>query len=196
MRLGDALELVRERVDVEPTKLYSKIGVRSFGRGIFHYEPRPGDELGKLRFFALRPKELVLSNIKAWEGAIAVSSDDDAGLVASNRFLTYQPRLPAKVDVRYVRFLLLSDQGLAHIQKASPGSADRNRTLGIKAFEDINLPLPGLRRQVAIANELEKLERQLASWRDDMERTSELHDELMESALHRTFQSAARNEVR
>lgn len=184
-RLGDVLELVRDPVDVDLTETYRKIGVRSFGKGIFHYDPTPGSELGKLRFYEVRADELVLSNIKAWEGAIAVSGDEDAGLVASNRFLTYRPRPPARVDVRYMRYLLLSEAGITHIQSASPGSADRNRTLGMKAFESIKLPLPDLERQMRIADQIEGVELKVMSVTEDLEAAKELYSKMVSALIHR-----------
>ena len=70
---------------------YTSIGIRSFGKGIFHYDRALGGQLGSLRFFEIQPDRLVVSNIKGWEGAIAVSSTADAGHLASNRFLSYAP---------------------------------------------------------------------------------------------------------
>jgi hypothetical protein len=50
-RLGDILEQVRVQVDIDPGSTYATLDIRSFGKGIFHYDPRPGAEIGKLRFF-------------------------------------------------------------------------------------------------------------------------------------------------
>jgi type I restriction enzyme, S subunit len=64
VRVGDVLELERRPVEPEPTKEYVSIGIRSFGKGIFHYEPIQSDQLGKLRFFKVVPDRLIVSNIK------------------------------------------------------------------------------------------------------------------------------------
>lgn len=155
-RIKDVLRLNRRPVEIEPTNEYVAIGVRSFGKGVFHYPPAKGSELSKLRFFQIRPHELVVSNIKAWEGAIAVSSPDDAGCIGSNRFLSYAP-IDDAVDVRYMRYFLLSEAGLPLIQRASPGSADRNRTLAIERFENLVIPLPDLFEQRRIVSRLTTL---------------------------------------
>jgi type I restriction enzyme S subunit len=149
--VGDVLELVREPIDVEPTTMYRPIGIRSFGKGIFHYDPVEGSELSKLRWFKVRPDELVISNIKGWEGAIAVSSEKELDCIASNRFLTYRPR-GDRADVRYLHYYFLSEPGLRLVRRASPGSTDRNLTLGIKAFESLEVPLPppDVQRQIAL----------------------------------------------
>ena len=57
-----------------------------------------------------------------------------------------------QIDVRYAAHFFLSERGLPLIQRASPGSADRNRTLAIDRFENLEIPLPDIveqRRTVA-----------------------------------------------
>jgi len=155
-RVGDVLGHERIAVDPDPQIEYVKIGVRSFGKGIFHYSPTTGDQLGSLRFFALRPNRLVISNIKGWEGAIAVSARADAHCVASNRFLCYRP-IDDQIDVRWARWYFLSEPGIEQIRRASPGSADRNRTLAIDRFEALEIPLPPIDEQRRIAGHLDRL---------------------------------------
>lgn len=157
-RVGDVLQLERIAVNPDPGIDYVSIGIRSFGKGIFHYEPKPGDQLGSLRFFELHPDRLVISNIKGWEGAVAVSGADDAGTVASNRFLIYQPIDDDEVDVGWARWYFLSEPGIVQLQRASPGSADRNRTLAIDRFEALQIPLPPIEEQRRIAMRLNTID--------------------------------------
>lgn len=49
VRVGDVLRLDRVPVEPDPAGEYVAIGVRSFGKGIFHYEPKLGGQLGSLR---------------------------------------------------------------------------------------------------------------------------------------------------
>jgi len=163
--VGELLELVREPISPEPHVTYRPIGVRSFGKGIFHYDPVDGSELGTLRWFTVRPGELVVSNIKGWEGAIAVSSAQEVGCIASNRFLTYRPS-DDRADVQYIRHYFLSEMGLELLRRASPGSTDRNLTLGIEAFESIEIPLPSIAMQHRIATNLGVLLAQTTLLRD------------------------------
>lgn len=155
VRVGDILRLRREPIELSPTDHYSAIGMRSYGKGIFHYPPAPPAALSKLRYYRFPANALALSNIKAWEGAIAVTSEADSGTVASNRFLFYVPIDETCVDVNYVRYYLLSEGGLSAIGSASPGSADRNRTLSIAGFERMKVPLPPIAEQRRIARELD-----------------------------------------
>ncbi len=157
-RIGDLLRLERIFINPDPAVEYKAIGIRSFGKGIFHYEPRFGNELGSLRFFRVRSDRLILSNIKGWEGAIAVSSDADAKCVASNRFLSYAPVDDSEIDVRWMLWYFLSEPGIELIRRASPGSADRNRTLAIDRFEALEVAVPPIDEQRRVSARLNHLQ--------------------------------------
>jgi type I restriction enzyme, S subunit len=144
--LGSLMSASRTPVEIIPGNEYRALGMRSFGKGFIHYEPVPGRELSKLRYYKFPAHALALSNIKAWEGAIGVTTDKDTPCVASNRFLFYSAKND-KINVSYIRHYLLSREGIAKIGSASPGSADRNRTLSIQGFEAIEIPLPPLEIQ-------------------------------------------------
>ncbi|MFD7016003.1 restriction endonuclease subunit S [Streptomyces sp. NPDC059928] len=144
----------REPVDIQPEQEYRAFGMRSFGRGTIRYAPTIGSRLTKLPHFNFKSTALVLSNIKAWEGAVGVTDEEDAKCVASSRFLFYVPK-GEEVDVRYMRYFFLTREGLAEIGKASRGSADRNRTLSIRAFEQIKISLPHPIEQRRIADKLD-----------------------------------------
>ena len=185
-RLGDVLEQVQVPVEINPTAIYRSIGLRSFGKGIFHYPPRPGSDIGKLRFFDVQANHLVISNIKGWEGAVAMSSASDVGSVASNRFLFFRPRNELS-DVRYLSRKLLTGDGLAALGKASPGSADRNRTLAVQRFEEIQLQLPDADAQRSIGEELTRLDGLLERRRQILARTDAVQAAVFPSLLGQAF---------
>lgn len=184
VRVGEVLSLARRFVDPDPTVEYVAIGIRSFGKGIFHYDARLGDQLGSMRFFELQPDCLVVSNIKGWEGAIAVSSQAEAGCLASNRFLAYLP-IGQRIDVGWARWFFLSESGIRLIQRASPGSADRNRTLAIDRFEALEIPLPPIDEQRRIARRLDRLQDATGELRRRAAHASELSKALTVSASSR-----------
>jgi type I restriction enzyme, S subunit len=154
VRVRDIATLRRTQVNVLAEDGCQEIGIRSFGRGIFHKEPTIGAALGNKRVFEIHPGDLVLSNVFAWEGAIALASDAEAGMIGSHRFMTYEVDA-SRADANYLRYYFLSPRGLAQIRRASPGSAGRNRTLGIESFEALQIPLPDLSEQRAAAHRLD-----------------------------------------
>lgn len=147
VRIGDVAPLVRRPVETTVDGEYPELGVRSFGRGVFHKPTLVGAELTWQKLFRVHEGDIVISNIKAWEGAIAVAGPDDDGRVGSHRYLTLVP-IEGKATAGFLCFYLLTDAGLADIGHASPGSADRNRTLGQKTLEEIEVPLPDYDQQV------------------------------------------------
>jgi type I restriction enzyme, S subunit len=155
VRVGDVLALQRRPVAVEPDREYEEIGVRSFGRGIFHKEPVDGASLGSKRVFALAPGDLVISNVFAWEGAVAVASEAESGRIGSHRFMTFVP-IEDRIDTAWAAWFFQSEPGLALLRRASPGSAGRNRTLAITRFETLEIPLPPVEEQRRVADRLDR----------------------------------------
>ncbi len=151
--IGEILELRRRSVEVLADMTYQEIGVRSFGNGLFIKPMITGADIGSKRVFAVEPGDLVVSNVFGWEGAVAVATSEHAGMLGSHRFMTWTPR--SDDDVRYLRHFLLSEKGLADLGAASPGSAGRNKTLSIKNFEAIEIPLPDSFEQRRIAAHLD-----------------------------------------
>lgn len=199
VRVGEVLRLERVPVEPDPMVEYVSIGLRSFGKGVFHYEPKLGNQLGSLRFFEVQPNRLVVSNIKGWEGAIAVSAEADAGCLASNRFLSYVP-INDRIDLGWARWYFLSEAGIALIQRASPGSADRNRTLAIERFEALEIPLPPIDDQRRVAQSLSCMSHRIAGGAMPLAAASEtvfqaLGESLLKDAVndlrHRTKEYAA-----
>lgn len=155
VRVGDVLSLQRRSVVVEPDVEYEEIGVRSFGRGIFHKDPVTGVDLAKKRVFRIEPGDLVISNVFAWEGAVAVASDAESGKIGSHRFMTFVP-IDRRAHPRWLYWFFRSEAGLELMRRASPGSAGRNRTLAVKRFEALELPLPPLEEQRRVAGLLDR----------------------------------------
>lgn len=138
-------------VDVDPTQTYRQIGVRSHGKGIFHKDAVTGSELGDKRVFQVVPDALVVNIVFAWEQAVALTSDAEAGFVASHRF----PMFTAKYGKSYLPFLrqmFLTKRGKILLEMASPGGAGRNKTLGQQEFLKLKPVVPSQAEQKKIAD--------------------------------------------
>ena len=157
VRVDNVLSLQRRPVGVDLGRMYREIGIRSFGLGIFHKEPVSGADLGSKRVFHIEPGDLVISNVFAWEGAIAVASLAEAGMIGSHRFMTFMPT-DDRISTSWASWFFKSDQGLELIRRASPGSAGRNRTLAVNRFGALKIPLPAKDEQLRVADGLDRLE--------------------------------------
>ncbi len=145
-RFGDVAKLVRRRVAIIPDEAYLELGIRSFGKGTFHKPALTGRQLGNKRVFRIKTGDLVFMNVFAWEGAIAVARPEDDGRVGSHRFMAHEVDA-TQSTAEFLCYHLLSDHGLEHIRAASPGSAGRNRTLGITKLHAIPVPVPPVEAQ-------------------------------------------------
>jgi type I restriction enzyme, S subunit len=147
---GEVAPLIRRPAVLDPAGVYPQVSVRSFGRGAFHNPPLLGSEITWEKPHLVKEGDILISNIKAWEGAIAVAHKEDGGRYGSHRYLTFVPN-ERMATASFLCFHLLTE-GLFHVGEASPGSADRNRTLSAKAMLAIRVPVPAIDKQVWFDN--------------------------------------------
>ena len=185
-KLRRLLTLVAHHVDVHPEQIYQEIGIRSWGRGIFHKDPVTGANLGDKRVFKLRPGELVLNIVFAWEGAVAIVSESEKDMIASHRFPTFR-HTRNLVDLDYLLMFLQSGHGRGLMGLNSPGAAGRNRTIRMDSFLEEEVPLPLLEEQREIVATFRSNEHQLQSLsgkvREAVERLKELRTALISAAV-------------
>lgn len=153
-QLKSVLDRIVLPVEVAGATVYREIGIRSHGKGIFHKPPITGEALGDKRVFWVAPDALVLNIVFAWEQAVAVTSVNETGMIASHRFPMYRPKKDL-CDVEYLRQFFCTRRGKELLELASPGGAGRNKTLGQKEFEDLRIPMPGIEAQRRIASALQ-----------------------------------------
>ena len=84
-------------------------------------------------------------------GAIAVVQPEDEGRVGSHRFITCVPKAGI-ATAEFLWFYLLTGEGIEKVREASPGGAGRNRTLGLKKLEKIEVPVPNYNKQLWFDN--------------------------------------------
>ena len=182
--MGDIAPVHRRPIEISLEGEYPELGARSFGRGVFHKPALRGESLTWQKLFQVRAGDIVISNIKAWEGAIAVASEADDGRFGSHRYLTCVAD-PKRALPEFICFYLLSPSGLEKVGLASPGSADRNRTLGVDRLEKIKVPVVPL----AVQTEFKKLLDLRTKIRAEAVQASKRSTALIPSLLDRIFNS-------
>lgn len=181
--MSEVAPLVRRPVEVDALATYPELGIRSFGHGTFHKPAISGLEVGSKRLYRIEAGDLVFSNVFAWEGAIAVARAADAGRYGSHRFITCVP-VPDVATSRSLCFYFLTPEGLESVGHASPGGAGRNRTLGLEALGEIQVPVPPIERQ----HWFDGLQDQVDSVRQLQKLTAVELDALVPSVVARAFQ--------
>lgn len=180
--MSEVAPLVRRPVEIDLEGTYPELGVRSFGKGTFHKPDLPGAEVGNKKLFRIDAGDLLFNIVFAWEGAVAVAQPEDDGRVGSHRFLSCVPA-PDTATVEFLRFYFSTREGLQKLGEASPGGAGRNRTLGLKKLEDLEVPVPSLERQHWF-DRLQTMAREARAIRSS---TAKDVDALIPAMLHEIF---------
>lgn len=154
--ISEILERVSEPVFPELEKNYYQIGIRSHGKGLFYKEAVTGAALGNKRVFRIHPDCFIVNIVFAWEQAVAKTSANEIGMIASHRFPMFRPR-NHQCDIDYLTYFFKTPKGKYLLELASPGGAGRNKTLGQNEFSLLKLTLPPI-------NEQQKISQILSTW--------------------------------
>lgn len=184
--MAEVAPTVRRPVEIDVTKRYREVGARSFGKGLFVKPDFDGADATWQKPVWVRSGDLVLSNIKAWEGAIAVADDEHDGCIASHRYITCTPE-PKQATPGFLAYYLLSEEGLEQVGFASPGTADRNRTLSLGNLRRIKVPVPAFTAQQTF----DRLQSDVATLKAKHAAIREANAALLPATLERIFHTEA-----
>ena len=95
--LSKLLIRVKNSFTPDPKTYYKQIGIRSHTKGIFYKEEVSGLSLGNKSVFHIEPNCFILNIVFAWEHAIAKTTLNEVGMIASHRFPMFKP-VPEKLD--------------------------------------------------------------------------------------------------
>lgn len=153
---------------IKPSENYLALGLRSHGKGIFHKNDFDPASIAMETMYEVKENDLIINITFAWEHAVAIVSKKDEGGLVSHRFPTYtfnsQNAIPDFfrhfVLQKYFKFLL---------ELISPGGAGRNRVMSKKDFLKLEVKLPDVAEQKAIANILDKATEELKQYEQKLQ---------------------------
>ena len=90
--ISKILERVSDPIFPKPEKNYYQIGIRSHGKGLFYKGPVTGKSLGTKRVFRVHSDCFIVNIVFAWEQAVAKTSANEIGMIASHRFPMFRPK--------------------------------------------------------------------------------------------------------
>jgi type I restriction enzyme, S subunit len=138
--LGNLLDLDVENVRVASEAEYNLAGVYSFGRGLFERGPLLGANTSYKILHRLRSERLVMSKLKAWEGALAVVPSKFDGYVLSPEFPTFRAR--DDLDPRYLSLLCSQSWFWQLLQDQSQGMGGRRERVHPRRLMNVRVPIP------------------------------------------------------
>lgn len=156
VRLGDILELSEIKAPVLPDVEYPQVGLRGFGGGLFAKPAICMTDTTYKAFNQLYLNAIVLSQVKGWEGALAVCTEAFAGMYASPEYRTFSC-LPDKASPAYLGELIRTPWFWNLLQNATHGVGARRERTRPEQFLEIVLPMPIFENQVKAAQIVSRL---------------------------------------
>jgi type I restriction enzyme S subunit len=152
----------------KPTENYLALGLRSHGKGVFHKNDFDPASIAMETMYEVKENDLLINITFAWEHAVAIVSKKDEGGLVSHRFPTYtfnsQIALP-----EYFRYFILQKKFKFLLELISPGGAGRNRVMSKTDFLKLEIKLPNVQEQKAIATILDKASEELKQYQQKLQ---------------------------
>lgn len=157
--LREVVVLDEDAVSVNSNEEYPQVGIKSFGSGLFKKRPTKGADTTYKTFNRLYAGALVLSQVKGWEGAIAVAGDDFAGWFVSPEYRTFRC-IASEARPDYLFSLVRTEWFWTRLQTATRGVGARRERTRPEQFLSIKIPMPDLDQQksaIAVFKRLDAL---------------------------------------
>lgn len=138
-KLNELLEKYEDPVET-PHNGYERLGIRSHAKGTFHSYVEAGKELETAKMHRVASNKFILNITFAWEHAVAVTDEKDAGKLVSHRFPQFS--FSDKLSSTFFKFVILDKKFREHLELSSPGGAGRNRVLKISDMLNYNVKYP------------------------------------------------------
>lgn len=145
-RLGEIIRLDEEQVPVVPERAYPQVGVKSFGAGLFAKSAISGTETTYKAFNRLYEGALVLSQVKGWEGAVAICPPDLARWFVSPEYRTFRC-IEGQARPGYLAPLVRTEWFWGRLVHATRGVGARRERTRPEQFLDIEIPMPDFEQQ-------------------------------------------------
>ena len=154
-KLGDMLERYEDPVET-PHDGYERIGIRSHAKGVFHGYVEPGKELDTAKMHRVAADKFILNITFAWEHAVAITEEEDAGTLVSHRFPQFS--FHKELKSHFFKFLMLDRKFREYLELCSPGGAGRNRVLNINDMLKYKINVPSVEEQTKIGEYFDNLD--------------------------------------
>ena len=152
----------------KPTENYLALGLRSHGKGVFHKTDFDPASIAMETMYEVKENDLIINITFAWEHAVAIVSKEDEGGLVSHRFPTYSFNNKNAIP-DFFRHYILQKRFKFLLESISPGGAGRNRVMSKTDFLKLDIKLPKVEEQKAIANILDKATEELNQYQQKLE---------------------------
>lgn len=180
-KLSNFLNYIAREVP-KPSSSFFALGIRCHAKGIFHKNDFEPEDLAMDVLYEVKENDLIVNITFAWEHAIAIAGKQDDGGLVSHRFPTYTFKTKNAIP-EFFRYFILQKKFKYQLDLISPGGAGRNRVMSKKDFPKIEVTIPSVEEQKAIANILDNAFNELSLLRYKRDMLKEQKKGLMQVLL-------------
>ena len=143
----------------------------------------PGKELDTAKMYRVAADKFILNITFAWEHAVAITDNNDAGKLVSHRFpqFSFNPKLKP----HFFKYLMLDKKFREHLELSSPGGAGRNRVLKISDMLKYEIKLPSIEEQIKIGEYFDSLDNLITLHQRKCEQTKKLKKYMLQKMFPR-----------
>ncbi len=148
-------------VDVVPTDEYQIAGIFSFGRGMFKRGPIKGADTSYKKLHHLRSSQLVVSRLKAFEGAVTVVTEEFDGWFLSPEFPTFRC-VESRLSPEYLSHICRWPDFWSMLAESSTGIGARRERVGANQLLRLRLRVPASSEQRRVSMGMERIRNHVA----------------------------------
>jgi type I restriction enzyme S subunit len=182
VRLGEVLRLFDSSVPCSQLTEINLAGVYSFGRGLFKRGLMSPSETSYKSYNRLFVDDFVISQPKAWEGALARVTPEFEGWYLSPVFPTFRANRE-RLDPRFLEWFCKREPVWVELQRKSRGIGARRESVSPQQFLSLEIPLPSLREQRRLVARIEELAARINEARTLRQRVAQKAEALMSSTV-------------
>src|SRR5271157_1868831 len=160
VKLGEVLSLRDNSVPTSQLNVVNVAGVYSFARGLFKRGPISPGTTSYKSYNRLVTDDFVISQPKAWEGALARVTPEFDGWYLSPVFPTFRANRD-HLDPAFLEWFCMREPVWTELQRNSRGIGARRETVSPEQFLALEVPLPPLAEQRRIVARIEQVAAQV-----------------------------------
>lgn len=159
VKLGEVLKRQFDSVEIDDSKTYKRLTIKTKGQGITLRDEVIGSEIGTKNQFRVKANQFLLSKIDAMNGAFGIVPKECNGGIITGNFWTFDFNENV-LNREFLDFLCIGGVFTDFSLKASEGTTNR-KYLREDKFNNLDFPLPPLSEQQRIAGRLAALKEKI-----------------------------------
>lgn len=190
--LNELLVIDVDQVPVVATDDYPIAGVYGFGRGLFGRGPIAGSDTSYKKLHRLRSGQLVVSRLKAFEGALGIVPDAFDGWFLSPEFPTFRC-VDDQLDPGYLDYICRWPEFWAMLRTTSKGIGARRERVHAEDLLKLQLRVPPISDQRIAVSRLDRMQEVLTAEIEPQADANELTVKaLLDTGLHEALEDLRR----